>query len=389
MTENAHHHPETALTPGPVARGITVTGLASVKWRSGADRPLDQIQHAHDDWFANTVRLQVGVPLLRGKSNATASWQGGGPVASLRDYLAVPGNGMTATLNGNRYNADFLAYLDTAVSTARGLGLTVVICAQHENLDNTCMPEGNDIAFWKIIHDHYGPDVICDLFNEPRPGQVYARPWVGWRGGGTGSDGVSYTGFQSLVTQLRGHGLTQTFWIEGCGNSCTLGGVRTHQLTDPLDSIVYSIHHPTGPHSVQNWNQQFGYLVGLGIPVVVGEWTNYDKNNPECWGRAAVTDVPAFLSYLTSLGVCGLVVWSLRAGVLVVDQDSWQPTQMGDGYDCDGSNRAGDRPADPGSVQAVGSGLRRARRAGLSPHSCRPGCHPLVTPGRRAPANVL
>ena len=87
MTESAHHYPETALPPGPVARGITITGLASVRWRSGADSPLAQIQHAHDDWFANTVRLQVGVPLLRGKSNATASWRGGGPVAALRSYL--------------------------------------------------------------------------------------------------------------------------------------------------------------------------------------------------------------------------------------------------------------------------------------------------------------
>ena len=340
MAENAHHPPRRALTEGPVARGITITGLASVRWRSRADRPLDQIQHAHDDWFANTVRLQVGVPLLRGKSNATATWRGGGPVAALRSYLATPGNGMTGTLNGNHYNTDFLAYLDQAVGLAQQLGLAVVICAQHENLDYTAMPEGNDIAFWKIIHDHYGPDVICDLFNEPTPAALYATPWAGWHSGGVGSDGVPYTGFQSLVNQLRTYGLANTFWVEGCGHSGTLAGINgtagNHRLTDQDNILVYSMHHPQGPHTPANWDRQFGYLAGLGIPVVVGEWTNYDKNNPECWGRAAVTDVPAFLSYLTSLRVCGLLVWSLRAGVLVVDQDSWQPTQMRDGYDCDG-----------------------------------------------------
>jgi hypothetical protein len=340
MTESSHHHPETALTTGPVARGITITGLASVRWRSGADSPLAQIQHAHDDWFANTVRLQVGVPLLRGKSNATASWRGGGPVAALRSYLATPANGMTGTLNGNHYNTDFLAYLDQAVDLAQQLGLAVVICAQHENLDYTAMPEGNDIAFWKIIHDHYGPDVICDLFNEPAPAALYANAWAGWHSGGAGSDGVRYTGFQSLVNQLRTYGLSNTFWVEGCGHSGTLAGINgtagNHQLTDPDNNLVYSMHHPQGPHTPANWDQQFGYLVGLGIPVVVGEWTNYAKKNAECWPNAS-TDVPAFLNYLTGLGVCGLVVWSLRPGVLVVDHTTWQPTQILASYKCDGS----------------------------------------------------
>lgn len=340
MTENAHHHPEAGLTAGPVPRGVTITGLASVKWRSGAGNPLDQIRHAHDDWFANTVRLQVGVPLLRGKSNATSSWRGRGPVTALRRYLATPGNGMTGTLKGNRYNTDFLAYLDTAVKTARGLGLTVVICAQHENLDNTVMPEGNDVAFWKIVHDHYGPDVICDLFNEPTPDLLYANRWTGWRHGGTGSDGVTYTGFQRLVTQLRRYGLTNAFWVEGCSHSATLAGINgtagNHRLTDPLHKIVYAIHHPQGKRDKANWNEQFGYLVGLGIPVVVGEWTNYASTNAECWDNASIR-VPQFLDYLTSLGVCGLVVWSLNSGVLVVDRKSWQPTQILPTYRCDGS----------------------------------------------------
>jgi hypothetical protein len=110
-----------------VPRGVTVTGLASVHWRAGNGNPLGQIQHAHDDWHANTVRLQVGVPLLRGKTNATPSWHGGGPVPALTEYLASPGNGMTGDLNGCHYNADFLGYLDQAVGLARQLGLAVVV----------------------------------------------------------------------------------------------------------------------------------------------------------------------------------------------------------------------------------------------------------------------
>ena len=101
-----------------VPRGVTVTGLASVHWRTGDGNPLGQIQHAHDDWHANTVRLQVGVPLLRGKTNAAPSWHGGGPVPALTEYLATPGNGMTADSNGCHCNADFLGYLDQAVGLA-------------------------------------------------------------------------------------------------------------------------------------------------------------------------------------------------------------------------------------------------------------------------------
>jgi hypothetical protein len=97
----------TAASDSALPRGLTITGLASAKWQSPGNRrkPLDQIQHAHDDWHANTVRLQVGVPLLRGKSKATSAWKGGGPVPDLQNYLAAAGNGMTGTLNGNRHNA--------------------------------------------------------------------------------------------------------------------------------------------------------------------------------------------------------------------------------------------------------------------------------------------
>jgi hypothetical protein len=323
-----------------VPRGLTITGLASMEWQSGDGRPLEQIKHAHDDWHANTVRFQVGVPLLRGKTKATSTWHGGGPVPALVEYLAVPGNGMTGSLKGNHYNVAFLAYLDQAVKLAQDLGMTVIISAQHETTDRTVMPEGNDIAFWKIIHDHYGADVVCDLFNEPVPDAIYADAWGGWQHGGKGSDGVTYTGLQALVRDLRAYGMTQAFWVEGIHFSNTLAGINgsagSHRIQDPLNKIVYSVHHPRGPHNPANWRTQFGYLKAQGIPVVVGEWTNWAAKRSECWGDAP-TAVPAFLDYVTSLGV-GMTAWALIPNVLVVDQDAWVPTQIQpDSYACDGS----------------------------------------------------
>ena len=345
-----------------VPRGVTVTGLASVHWRTGDGNPLGQIQHAHDDWHANTVRLQVGVPLLRGKANATPSWHGGGPVPALTGYLATPGNGMTGDSKGCHYNADFLGYLDQAVGLARQLGLAVVICAQHEGLDNTAMPEGNDIAFWKIIHDHYGSGVICDLFNEPEPGAVYGNAWLGWQGGGPGSDGVSYCGFEALVSELRGYGLNGTFWVEGVGHASTLQGIAgsagNFRLSDPLNKIVYSIHHPQGRRTPANWTIQFGYLAGLGIPVVVGEWTNWATKNAECWPDAAQhrAGVPQVCQWARRVRADRVGAAAQGAGRgperLGTDADPGQLRLRRVGQ------RAGRLPAHPGPVRGLG---RRSR----------------------------
>ena len=82
------------------------------------------------------------------------------------------------------------------------------------------------------------------------------------------------------------------------------GSAGHHQLSDPLNKVVYSIHHPQGARNAGNWDTQFGYLAGRGIPVVVGEWTNWAHANPECWDNAG-TRVPEFLGYVRSLGACG------------------------------------------------------------------------------------
>ncbi len=72
--------------------------------------------------------------------------------------------------------------------------------------------------------------------------------------------------------------------------------------------------------------------------MVVGEWTNWATKNAECWPDAAST-VPAFLSYVSGLGGCGLIAWALQSGVLVVDQQEWAPTQILASYTGDGSVR--------------------------------------------------
>lgn len=328
-----------AASPTTIPLGMTCTGYAYTAWATGEGNPLQAIPKAQSVFGANTIRLQVGVPLLLGRTSATTSWDGGGPTSALTSYLAS--NGPNASLNGNSYNSGFLAYLDQAVALCRSLGLTCVLCAQHEGLDNTAVPTAaDDLVFWKILHDHYGDTgIICDLYNEPSPGGVASNSWQFWQTGGRGSDGVTYLGMQTLLTDLRTYGLTSTFWVEGIGNADTLAGIAgsagNFALTDTLNKTVYSIHHPTGAHTTANWADQFGYLAGTGIPFTVGEWTNYAGTGTECWTDAA-TAVPAFLDYVQQLG-CGLTAYSMNAGQMVVDQVNWEPTGIGSNYRCDGT----------------------------------------------------
>ena len=186
----------------------------------------------------------------------------------------------------------------------------------------------------------HDPQVIFDLFNEPRtsvPTMSNATLWRLWLDGGT-FKGVYYRfGMAGLAAYVRYTlGARNLFWIEGPRYSLSFAGMIRYHALIHVSGVVYSIHHAQGPHDAQAWNAAFGYLVTEGIaPVVNGEFTNYEPlPNPKihvtpgyCWVNAP-TAVPQYLQYLTSLGI-GMSAYQLVPGWLIKSNKHLdQPTSI-------------------------------------------------------------
>lgn len=263
----------------PVNIGITYDGLQD--WLPpggpGAGLPVNRIDKMKAQilasvqyWHANTARFQIVQNRLVGK-------------------------------NGNQYSAVYMQDIRIVTDYALGLGLTVVLNAQTEGVPGSVsgapLPTHATRVFWQKIMVYYknNPHVVFDLFNEPR----YCT-WGQWR-----------AAMQGLYDYVRGAGAQNTVWVEGRWWGSTLAGVP------PLHGkgIVYSYHHPgkPWPHSPglpegpELWNRAFGSLAARGIPVVDGEFTDYQRgyhfDHP-------ATLVPEYLRYLASRHI-GLTAWTL------------------------------------------------------------------------------
>lgn len=313
-----------------ISYGLTVPGLSSPTFATDknfvttivTNKDLPKIDAAASAWCANTIRIQVS---------------------------------QFDVTNGTICHPAFLAQaLDAEVRRGEADGLVVVINDQTESDLASRVEAGPTkatLAFWNCVARHieswpggvaYGhdPRVIFDVFNEPRADYCYLGvrpPNLGlWRDGGTftgcGQVKVAYLGMNTVVQYLRTTaGARNLLWVEGPYYADTLAGLKTatksYLIGDPLNLVVYSIHHPmvsaAAPPTTATWWTEFGYLVdhpaASGIaPVVVGEWTNFTAvtaNYPYCLPNAPVT-VPAFLGYLATIGV-GLNAYQLSAGTLL------------------------------------------------------------------------
>jgi Cellulase (glycosyl hydrolase family 5) len=299
-----------------VSYGITVPGLQGLDWRTFGSLDLAKIRATAQDWCANTVRLQLN-----------------------QDNLLAP--------DGTGLNRAYLTAIKTEVTAAEQDHLVVVLndntefaspAVSHSQRGPTPATE----VFWKDLAAVYGhdPQVIFDLFNEPRtysPGMSLAQVWRLWHDGGT-FRGVSYPfGMARLAQYVRGTlGAQNLFWIEGPDISSSFAGMVSQGARLKVSGVVYSVHHPAGPHDAPSWDADFGYLVTTGAaPVVDGEWTNYEPARvpgaavprSSCWQDAPVT-VPAFLSYLAAHGI-GLNVYQLQPGYMIKSyRDMTAPTTI-------------------------------------------------------------
>ncbi|HTT54362.1 MAG TPA: cellulase family glycosylhydrolase [Streptosporangiaceae bacterium] len=282
-----------AVTPVTI-HGLTLSGLQDYLPRAAAFSPdtalavssmqqlKDQIHAAKASWHANGVRLQVEQDKLVGQ-------------------------------NGRAYSRAYMADVESAVDYGLSLGLYVVINCQTEPAAgftaNEPLPTYATKAFWARIGQVYGnrDHVYFDIFNEPRD-----RGWPRWQ-----------RSMQSVINSIRHHGYDNVIWVDGIelGNSLDLASkYLLHGGT-----IVYTIHHPYGPHDAAAWDKDFGYLRAKGIPVAVGEWTNFA--NGYHWADAP-TSVPLFLSYLQRRNI-GFTAWTLMPGCLNSTNDYSSVTNLG------------------------------------------------------------
>ena len=286
-----------------VSYGITISGLQGLYWNDSLGPNLAMIAATADSWCANTVRLQLS-----------------------QDNLLGP--------NGTSLNRAYLRAIESEVTMAEQDNLVVVLNDNTEFAPPATWkfqhgPTPATETFWRVLARLYGhdPQVIFDLFNEPRtyvPGMAQALEWRLWLHGGR-IGGVSYFGMAELAEYVRNTlGARNLFWIQGPFYSYSLAGMVSNGAVLKVSGVVYAVHHPIGPPDRATWAADFGYLVTDGVaPVVVGEWTNYEpKPTPKptwqrtsCWPDAPTT-VPEFLQYLAAHGI-GLSAYQLEPGFLV------------------------------------------------------------------------
>ena len=236
-----------------------------------------------------------------------------------------------------------MAAIESEVSLAESYNLVVVL-NDETNFSPLAMrhyqagPTPGTEVFWKDMTRFYGndPQVIFDLYNEPRTSVPYmpdSTLWRLWLNGGTFKHVHYAFGMAALAAYVRyTAGARNLFWIEGPRYSLSFEGMIRYHALIHVSGVVYAIHHAQGQHDVAAWNAAFGYLVTDGIaPVVNGEFTNYEPHpNPAidlipgyCWPNAP-TAVPLYLHYLTSLGI-GMSAYQLVPGL--ADQFRQAPGQ--------------------------------------------------------------
>jgi hypothetical protein len=314
------------LTPSGkeyMPEGISVYGgLEDANYTENIANDNSQIEAAAKYWHANTIRLQV-----------------------------AESNLLTRDTKNKDYNSNFLNELIKEVDLAHSLGEVVVINDQTEFTTRIPNPTAETVKFWQIVGNEFKhqPDVIFDLFNEPRltssnsytrttiPQTILdfvktrriekannngtrlspSRVWSVWRNGGS-VGGTKYIGMQNLVKDIRSRGVNNIIWIEGPYEATKLP--EGSNLVKG-SNIEYAYHH-VNLNAPSTWNS-IGRL-STTHAVVDGEWAQYQSPWAECYSDA-YKNAPLYLKYLSQHNV-GIVAWSLQAGSLLKGSPDIEPT---------------------------------------------------------------
>lgn len=226
------------------------------------------------------------------------------------------------------------AYLDevaSAVETARGLGLAVIVSLQAQppaGQPTRCpLPDAGAARAWGVLAPMFASDgdVMFELYNEPG---VSATPagWIQWQVGGEiiySSGSCQAVGMQALINQIRTQAPDNVIIVPGLKGEQSLAGRM--RIFDPAHGpdpqLAYGVHYPSLSRGVVFWDKTFG-TTSATVPVIVTEWDGNSTTN-------CVPNTPAvarlLLDYLASKRI-GIVGFAFDLPGTIVADSAYTPT---------------------------------------------------------------
>lgn len=251
---------QNTTTGGGSVKGVTISGNVllkdGVQWTPkglqlnafvavptvAAGTYLQAYQHftlgelsALQAWGADTVRFQIGQPELD-------------PQSSL-------------------YTAAFVAQVQSAVTQARSLGLSVILSVQDAaatgETSPASLPDAGTARAWTTLITIANGDqgILFELFNEPALSST-PQNWTAWQ-----------SAYQTLITSIRGAGAKNVLLVDGLeGGGATFAGALA--LSDPLNAMGYAVEpwFFANYHTTSAYDTAFGNLAATNV-VVATAWS--------------------------------------------------------------------------------------------------------------------
>jgi hypothetical protein len=234
--------------------------------------------------------------------------------------------------NGPLYSPAYVGEVESAVATARSLGLEVIVSIQAEGPagENTrcALPGIGTERVWAELAPVFAGDhgVMFELYNEPAPGPS-TTAWQLWLDGGpviqAGQFACQAVGMQTLVDVIRGAGATNVIVVPGLAGETTLAGAPA--MTDPADpsspQLAYGIHYPLPSGPTTLWDAEFGRF-SARAPVIITEWQENSTTN--CFSDAP-DGTGLLLAYLAAKQI-GVVGFAFDLPGTIVADYTYAPT---------------------------------------------------------------
>lgn len=276
-------------------------------------------------WHADVIRFQVADPYL---------FSGGG------------------------INAGYLHLVDRLVDQATSLHMASIVTLQTERFNEPVFPTEMAVRFWKFMAKHFrsNPNVLFDLFNEPRLRESVAggpdNLWRIWRNGGTAA-GVHYVGDQALVKAIRGEHAHNVIIAESNDFDRVLNLLPEYYLNGK--NIAYGVEPNLSPaHDTKpEWVHAFGRFT-VNVPIFPEAFL---PRFQEC-NATAPTILPQLFKYLNSIHM-GLIVWTLLPGVTTVGTDLRNPTTFARSRRSTDPCFHGGKHAVPSTTYGEGAAIRK------------------------------